>query len=312
MVAKVLLVVGVVLGGAALYAGFDYYLIPLPERPFSPLHTLYAPSGLVGQGFGVVGTAMIVSGVGSYSIRKRVGFLERLGKLRTWLQVHIFLCLFGPFLIVLHTSFKIGGLVSIAFWSMALVVGSGVFGRWVYVWIPKTANGRFLGREEIRARLHEVLRDLEGRLRATPEEVLALIHPDRQRGLDPTRGMFTGGEPDSEASGANRRRRSRERRGLVGAAWDTLRYQIGRRRARAKWHQRLEAAGVRGPERSRIVASLEEERNIEQQLRMLEPFQSAFRYWHAFHLPLATVMLLILVVHVGVALAFGYTWIWAN
>ena len=57
---------------------------------------------------------------------------------------------------------------------------------------------------------------------------------------------------------------------------------------------------------------LEQERRFEQQLRMLAPFQAAFRYWHAFHLPLASVMLLVLILHVGVAIAFGYTWIWAG
>jgi hypothetical protein len=32
-------------------------------------------------------------------------------------------------------------------------------------------------------------------------------------------------------------------------------------------------------------------------------------HWHVFHKPFAYVMLFIMVLHVGVTVAFGYTWI---
>jgi hypothetical protein len=37
--------------------------------------------------------------------------------------------------------------------------------------------------------------------------------------------------------------------------------------------------------------------------------QRLFGYWHVLHIPLAIVMLITFIVHVGVAIAFGYTWI---
>ena len=52
-----------------------------------------------------------------------------------------------------------------------------------------------------------------------------------------------------------------------------------------------------------------EQRRLRQQVLLLRPFQRLFRYWHVFHLPLAIVMFLILAVHVGVAVLFGYTWV---
>jgi len=307
--------VGVVLGAAALYAGLDYYALPLSERPFSPLHAQFAPTGLIGQGFGIVGTGMIALGVGSYGLRKRVRFLARVGKLKDWLRFHIFLCLLGPFLILLHTTFKIGGLVAIAFWSMAIVVASGVIGRWVYVWIPKTANGRFLGRDEIRTQLQSLLRDIEGRLGMTSEELLDILNPLPAEGA--RAAAATGSAPTSDRrktprEGRDRRRRPRPEFGVFGALMDSLRYHFTRGRERKRFRKALANAGVPEPVRSRVVEGLQEERRIEQQLRMLEPFQAVFRYWHAFHLPLAMVMTLILVVHVGIAIAFGYTWIWAS
>lgn len=312
MSARVMLILGVVIGAAALYAGLDYYALPLSDRPFSPLHAQFAPTGLIGQGFGIVGTGMIALGVGSYGLRKRLRFLQRFGKLKSWLQFHIFLCLLGPFLILLHTTFKIGGLVAIAFWSMSIVVGSGVIGRWVYVWIPKTANGRFLGRDEIRDQLRALLRDIEGRLGMTSDELLDILNP--LGGSDGARAASS--PPDDRRKtpreGRDRRRRPRPKLGVFGALMDWVRYRLTRRREGKRFRKALANAGVPEPLRSRVVAGLQEERHIEQQLRMLEPFQAVFRYWHAFHVPLAMVMTLVLLVHVGVAIAFGYTWIWAS
>jgi cytochrome b561 len=45
---------------------------------------------------------------------------------------------------------------------------------------------------------------------------------------------------------------------------------------------------------------------LEQQMILLAPFQRLFRFWHLFHLPLAIVMLIVVVVHVAVAALFGY------
>jgi len=307
-----MLVLGIVVAGGALLAGVDYYVVPLAERPFSPLHAQFAPTGLIGQGFGIGGTLMITLGVASYGARKRIRALARFGKLKSWLAFHIFLCILGPFLILLHTTFKFGGLVAIAFWSMTLVVTSGVFGRWVYVWIPKTANGRFLGRDEIRDRLHALLAELQTQLRMSPEQVLALLGPT---GDPVAEAMDPATYPDrrrADRPGADRRRRARRRQGVLRAVAGSLRHALGARRERARFRRQLAEAGVPEPMRERIVRDLAEERRLEEQLRMLEPLQTAFRYWHAFHLPLAIVMALVLLIHVGVAIAFGYTWIWAT
>jgi hypothetical protein len=52
-----------------------------------------------------------------------------------------------------------------------------------------------------------------------------------------------------------------------------------------------------------------EQRRLRVQALLLQPFQRLFRYWHAVHLPLALVMLVIVTLHVGVSILFGYTWI---
>ena len=53
-------------------------------------------------------------------------------------------------MILFHTSFKFGGIVSISFWSMVAVVASGVIGRFIYLQIPRTMQGRELSLNELR------------------------------------------------------------------------------------------------------------------------------------------------------------------
>ena len=303
MFARILTLIGFVVGGGALWGGMEYYVTPLRERPFSPLHELYAPTGLVGHGFGIIGTMMILAGVTLYALRKRVPWLQKVGKLRDWLHFHIFLCLLGPFLVLLHTTFKFGGIVAIAFWSMTLVVASGVVGRWVYVWIPKTMNGRFLSREELREQMWSLLGEIEREGLITSEQLAALRESTGIRG--PRGG---GGSAPSDERG-DRRRRGRSEIGVLAALLASVRYRLGRRAARRRLHASLAQLGIPEATRPELVARIEEQHRIENRLHLLDPFRRAFRYWHAFHLPLAVVMLLVLVVHVGVAVAFGYTWI---
>jgi len=268
--------------GTALALGLDYYILPSDERAFSELALLFAPTGLVGQGLGIAGSAMIALGVVGYTLRKRVRLLSRVGALRTWLKVHIFLCTLGPFLVLLHTTFKFGGIVSIAFWSMAVVVASGVLGRFVYVRIPKTVNGRFLGLEAVRDRAALLSRSIAQRSGLTESEIAAVLSP-------------------GEAA--------LERPGLVSAVAFALADDMRGRRHVRRVGRYLRSRGVPRDARRQVLRLAREQRDLRQQALFLVPFQRLFRYWHVLHLPLATVMFLVLAVHVTVSVLFGYTWI---
>lgn len=283
MVSFVLTLVWLGVAGTALVAGLDYYVLPLEERAFSELAPIFSPTGLVGQGLGVVGTAMILLGVVGYSARKRLAFLGRAGHLRLWLQVHIFLCTLGPFLVLLHTTFKFGGVVSIAFWSMAVVVASGVFGRYVYARIPKTIQGRFLSAGAVGERMA----DLSHRIA-------------QHTGMEPSEIEGTWGSAAALATPP---------RSLAGALAQALRHDLASRREARRLRTLLRDRQVPGPLRTRALSLAAEQRRLRQQALLLQPFQRLFRYWHVIHLPLALVMLLVVTVHVGVSILFGYTWI---
>lgn len=265
----------------AVQLGADYYRIPLADRPFVADHDILKPSGLVGHGYGLAGTVMMLVGVALYSTRKRVSFFANTGGLLNWLQFHIFLCTLGPFLVLLHTTFKFGGIVSIAFWSMVVVVASGAFGRYVFARIPKAMDGRFRDLQEI----EEEIRRLEGAIRASaavPEVELATVL------AGPT---------------------VRAPRGTADAVWIALRGDVATRLHMFRSRRALRSAGAMPAIRRGVLALVRTRLGLEQQSRLLLPFQRLFSYWHILHLPLAIVLLIVTIIHVTVAFLFGYVWI---
>ncbi|HEX9885754.1 MAG TPA: hypothetical protein VGA70_04665 [Longimicrobiales bacterium] len=299
MLAFILLVVWLGAAASALLWGLDYYVLPLEERAFSPLAPVFAPTGAVGHGLGVVGTAMIVVGVAGYSARRRMPLLRSLGALKQGLQVHIFLCTLGPLFVLLHTSFKFGGLVSVAFWSMAVVVASGLFGRYVYVRIPKTLNGRFLEVDQVQERIRELSDEIRARVTEVAAAGSGLPAASLDASLD---AALHGGLAPGEIRA--------QPRGFFAALLWAVREDL-RARGRERRLRRAVRQGHVPLEFRRSLLELARERaRLRQQAIVLQPFQRLFRYWHVVHLPLAVVMFIILAGHIAVAVLFGYTWVW--
>jgi hypothetical protein len=126
------------------WVGNVYYSLPLEERFYHEFHETFKASGILGHGLGIVGTIMIAFGVFLYIGAKKYGWLTKLVRLKYLLEFHIYLCTLGPILVLFHTTFKFGGIVSIAFWSMVIVVLSGVVGRFLYIRLPRDWQGREL------------------------------------------------------------------------------------------------------------------------------------------------------------------------
>ena len=133
-----------------LYIGSSYYKLSIEARYFHPYHQMLDSGGLVGHGLGIIGTLFILIGLFSYMARKRLKTFSRIGELKYWLEFHIFLCTEGAVMVAFHTTFKFGGIVSIGFWSLAIVWISGVIGRFIYVQIPRTIEGRELSLQEVK------------------------------------------------------------------------------------------------------------------------------------------------------------------
>ena len=267
------------IGCLPLIEGLAYYLAPLMERPYSELHELYKPSGLIGQGLGILGTLMMLVGVVSYMIRKRWTFMHRFGSLRAWLTFHIFLCTLGPFLVLLHTSFKFGNIASVSFWSMAIVVGSGIFGRYVYIRIPKTVNGQFLSPQVVRQAQHQLIQRVAGQTKLSVAYIQSLT------------------------------KTSQPSKRIIGAVYQSMVFELRKKRLGSYFDNELKSQGVASETREWAIPLMLDNAFLQLRAQVMQPFIRAFGYWHVLHIPLALVMLVALIVHIVIAIAFGYTWI---
>lgn len=99
-----------------------------------------AAGGFFGHSLGVLGFLLMLLTEIAYSLRKR-SRSARWGRLADWLQFHIFTGIVGPYMVLLHTSWKFNGLAGASLAMTAIIVFSGFVGRYIYTRIPRTADG---------------------------------------------------------------------------------------------------------------------------------------------------------------------------
>ena len=264
-----------------VYSGFSYYSTSLEERFYHPDYDFFKPSGIVGHGLGILGSLLMLTGVSVYMVRKRMRSMARIGRLKHWLELHIFLCILGPLLVLFHTSFKFGGLVSVSFWSMVAVFISGILGRFIYVQIPRSIEGRELSLNEIRGMKSSIDIILKNSLSLNQESIETI--------LGSTRNIIT---PNHFNPIGRYFRKYRE---------DHVKVRRLKMVLRKNRLSRIQRSGV--------VKLVKNELSLNNRIERLQTMQNLFKYWHVAHLPFAFLMLFIMVVHVAVTIIFGYKWI---
>ncbi len=263
------------------YRGIPYYTTSLEERFYHPDHAYFKPSGIFGHGLGIIGTLLILIGVIGYIAKKRYGFLPRAGRLKYWLEFHIFLCTLGPILILFHTAFKFGGIVSVSFWSMVAVVVSGIIGRFIYIQIPRTIEGRELSLAEVKG---------------MKINVEAILQSDYTLDDETHSAILDAATVKTETPGGNWLAR------MINKYFEDRKMLKGLKKTLRE--KRLSAADVK-----KVTKLIHNERSLNNRIERLQTMQNLFKYWHVAHLPFAIIMLVFLVIHVGVVLAFGFKWI---
>lgn len=97
-------------------------------------------SELFGHGLGIIGFTFMLMTESLYSLRKRSRSV-RWGRMSSWLQFHIFTGLVGPYMVLLHTSWKFNGLAGVTTLLTVIIVVSGFIGRYIFTRIPRTLDG---------------------------------------------------------------------------------------------------------------------------------------------------------------------------
>jgi len=261
---------------AFLVNALPYYLTPFPQRPFHPGYSSYRPAGTYGVLLGLVGSVFLLSLL-LYVIKKRTRIFDRLGSNKQWLEVHIFFGITGPFIILLHTSFKLGGLVSISFWSMVGVAVSGAFGRYLYNQIPRNIQGHELS-----------LKECEAANKQISDEIIQ-THLLSAEDMDT---LFARLDQNSKS----------------GAFWllSSLKAQIQIINLPRKLKRDLTDRFNLDAESAEVITLLVKKKlKLQLKVHFLNRVQGLFHYWHVLHRPFAFVMYVIMFVHIVIALSFG-------
>ena len=263
------------------YRGFSYYNTSLGERFFHADHESYKPSGGLGHGLGIAGSLLMIIGVFSYMARKRNRSLMRLGVLKHWLEFHIFMCTLGPILVLFHTAFKFGGLVAVSFWSMVAVFLSGVIGRFIYLQIPRSIEGRALSLSEVK--------DLKS-------DIGVILSASHNLDEESQRIIIESTKKKVEFLEENILAR-------------TFRKYKDDRTTLSKIKSLLAKNNVPEQQFKQILGLVRNEISLNRKIDRLTTMQNLFKYWHVAHLPFALVMLVIMIIHVVVTVTFGFRWI---
>lgn len=264
-----------------LIAGYSFYNVHIDERFYHPDYGNLKPSGVYGHGYGIIGSLLMIIGVLIYSVRKRSRSLSRLGFLKHWLEFHIFLCTLGPMLVLFHTSFKFGGLVAISFWSMVAVFLSGIIGRFIYLQIPRSIEGRELSLNEVRSLKSGIATELIN-IHHLSSETLELINSSSKKRDENPHGNF-----------------------IMGI----FRHYIEDKRIISLVKTHLKTITIPKEDQKKLLQSVKNDISLNRRIARLTTMQNLFRYWHVAHLPFALVMLIIMLIHVTVTIVFGYRWI---
>jgi len=231
------------------------------------------PDRGLGEWLGYLGSALM-----GIALLYNKGWVNRLMRSRIsrklWLDFHIFCGVLGPILITFHSAFRLGGLVAISYWAMALVFLSGLVGRYIYVQIPRGLAGHVLAREEVERRIAVLTGELADAIDA--RAVAALLRLQEVELAD-------------------------------GGWWRTVAALVTAD-LRGWWHEQVVGLELRHrldrDHRRAFLTAYHERRLLLRRNRSLTQARRLLAGWTRLHHPMATVMVLVAVLHVAVALLF--------
>ena len=273
-----LLYCGVGLGILVFLAvrGWRYYLLSQADRPDSPMHEMFKPSGPWGHGVGIVATLFMLSNF-LYPVRKRTRLLAGFGSIKGWLDFHTFVGFMSPLVIAFHAAFMSNNTLATATaGSLAIVVATGLIGRFIYGLVPG-AGGVALERADVLGTLERLKPRLEPLIQESddPELLRKLFH-------------------DAPL----------EKRALLVAL---LLLPVDAVRARVRlWRARPHMQGHEG------YVELRETYLRLMRLRLqagsFDALKRLLRGWRLFHASLAVFLVFAISAHIGVSIYLGYGW----
>jgi hypothetical protein len=249
----------------------------------------YESDSPFGLALGIAGLSCMLVGAVMYVVRKHVAGFKKLGKLNTWLSVHIALCLAGPTFIMYHATFNILAPNSgVAIYSMLIVVGSGLFGKYIHGHVLQTLGGERAGLKQIEKQRTLIDLDIAAQ-NGVPQSLLQKIQQffevrTTSKNVGVAKSFYLLGKLDWL-----------ERRILRQASDEFKAGMVSRRDLRPQQRATVEVEGLQG---------LAIKTGFEKRIALMEATERAFRFWHHLHVPLLVVLVLTVLAHLTAVLLF--------
>jgi hypothetical protein len=232
---------------------------------------------LFGHLIGVVGFVLMLMTEILYSLRKR-SRAARWGRMSAWLKFHIYTGIVGPYLVLLHTSWKFNGLAGISMLLTVVIVASGFIGRYIYTAVPRSLDGTAPDADDLNRRMAAVEAELQRFINQQPEAAAPLGRLLAQPGLPAGAGgsSLVFGRLLDDAN--YWRLWQREKRRLPASA-----------RASLTQIERLQT----------------ERRTLQRQVASLVTVRRLLGVWQSIHIPIGVALFTAAFIHAGVALYYA-------
>lgn len=139
---------------------WSYYQLPWEDRFDAPLHRELRASGRIGHLYGNIGTVLILGNL-LYLVRRRLVHVAWLGSMKAWMDWHVFSGIVGAGFVLLHSTLTMRTWPAIvSSIALAVVVVTGLFGRYLYRLVPRIADGSQQATEELAASVDQAVMEI--------------------------------------------------------------------------------------------------------------------------------------------------------
>jgi len=227
-------------------------------------------SSVFGHCLGIVGFLMMLSTETLYSLRKRARG-KALGRMSTWLQIHILTGIVGSYMVLLHSAWKFNGLAGALILMTVVIVISGFIGRYIYTAVPRTVDGAEI-----------TLRDLENQIAAADAQ-LQVLGVNRLTPALATASVTTHG-------GASL---------VLGRSLTQWKYERDVKRA-------IKTVNGAGKTQALQLERLLDERfRLQRQVQSLATARRLLAVWHTIHIPIGVALFTVAFIHIGDTLYYA-------
>lgn len=229
---------------------------------------------LFGHSIGIIGFILMLMTETLYTLRKR-SRSARWGRMQSWLQFHIFTGLVGPYMVLLHTSWKFNGLAGMVMLMTVVIVASGFLGRYIYTSVPRTVDGIEIEAIELEQQIRAIDGELQKWLTGQPQLYQSI-------------SKSIAAAPVSSGS-----------RLVFGRAFEEW-------NARLKWWRLSSRMDKNARQQAKQLNELlKRERNLRREVSSIALTRRMLGLWHAIHIPVGMVLFTGAFIHILAAIYYA-------